>query len=151
MADPVLLLVGPGVLVLFDDIVVVVVDRGAGDDAGLGPAAHGLGIDIVAGGLVLDEAALADPAVQEVARLPVDAVVIDVDAFGQGGLGPVDREEGPRMVLYIGAGLLPGVDVIGKGGDLRCQAGRGSAGAEGAYICHIFPPKKFFSKNISLK
>ena len=73
----------------FDDIAVVVVNRGAGHNTGLGSAGHCLGIDIIAGDGILNKASLVDPAVQQVSRLTVDTLIVDVDVLSQGGLCPV--------------------------------------------------------------
>ena len=78
MADPVLLLVRSGILMLFDHARIIIVDGGAGNNACLRAPVHGLGIYIVAGSCVLDKTSLTDPVREQITGMLVDALVINI-------------------------------------------------------------------------
>ncbi len=93
MTDSVLLFIRAGIFMFFDHVVVVVIDGRAGNDTGLGPAAHCLGVKIITGHPVLDEACAHDPVLQEFSGSAVDALIVDVNILWKGGLRPVDRQK----------------------------------------------------------
>ena len=136
MTDPVLFLVSARVFVLLDDIVFVVIDGGTCDQTGLGAAVHGLRVHVIAGGPVLDEAAVTDPAVEQAGCMRVDLFIVEIHLFGKGRLGPVDGQKGAGVFSDIGAGFCAGVDVIGQSGNLRLQPPGGAHGAKRANIGH---------------
>ena len=58
MADPVKLLVFSGLFVFLDNLILVIINGGAGYNSRLGAAVHGKLIDIVAGGVFHDKGSI---------------------------------------------------------------------------------------------
>ena len=140
VADPVHFLVSPGILMFFDHIVQVIIDRSAGHQACLGPAGHDLLVKVEAGTVVLHEDARRDLALQELCRFGVDSVVIGTDTVIELGLRPVDPEEGEGIALDFLLCLLPAEHVIGKGRHQGFHAFSGPVGLKGTNICHKRSP-----------
>ena len=136
VADPVQFLFREGVFMFFNDVFVVIVDRGAGDDAGLRPSVHGLCIEIVTGGTVLYEAPAGDPAAQQGVCMPVDAVVIEIDILRESGLRAVNAQKRAGVGGNVMTRLRPGIYIIGKSCDLRFQPGCGPEGGKRPDISH---------------
>ena len=101
MTDPVLLLFCARVLMFLDNALIIIIDRSACDDPGLGPVAHGLCINIVTGSLVLDKTAFTDPGMQQFSCARIDAPVIYVHILRECRLCTVDRKKGTGVSGYI--------------------------------------------------
>ena len=128
MADPVVLLVRPRLLVLLDDVAVVLVDRGARDEPGLAVVAHPLRVHVQARLGILDEDAAADELGEVVPPLRVDRVGVLVRPLRQVDLGPGDAQEAVGVPAREGARLLRGDDVVRRRGHPRGERGRADGG-----------------------
>ena len=93
MADPVKLLVLPGVLVLLDHAVYIVIHRRAGHDACLAPAVHSQLVQIIAGFLICHKSPVLDPCIQKLPGLLVHPLVIGVHIIPKLGLRPVNVQK----------------------------------------------------------
>ena len=121
VADPVDFLVYPGIFMPFDHAALVIVYGGACHKPRLGPAVHGLGIDIESGDRLLYQMSAGHFLLQHIPGLFVDTVIIGADPVRKLGLGPVDPQKGKRPVLYDSTGFRPAVYVIRKSSDLILQ------------------------------
>ena len=132
VARPVVLLVGPRVLVLEDDVVVVVLGRDQPDEPRLGPAVHDQAVHVEPGGLVADEGAGLGERAERLGPLLVDLVGVLVGPLGQVDLGADDVQE--RVLVAGGqlARLRGRDDVVGDGGDALGVLGRRAERAERA-------------------
>src|SRR5690606_14465948 len=93
VVDAVIFLVGPGELVLLDQILFVGGDRGGGDQADLFVAAHHLFVDVEAGVGVALHDALVDELLQVGGAALVDAHVVGIDGLVDVDLGLVDAQK----------------------------------------------------------
>ncbi len=119
----VVLLVAPGVLVLLDQALVVLVERVAGGEADLLVAAVAETIEVEAR-LGLDEERRRPPELRQVCRRPrVDLVPVGVGAGGQVDLGPGDVQEAQRVACRQRPRLLRAHHVVGDGRDARGRRG----------------------------
>ena len=97
MAGAVVLLVLPGLLVLPDDVLLVVVDVHAADYAGLRPAVHHLPIEVERRCLVAEERALARNRSRAARAAGVDPRIVRVDVFREIDVRPADMEKAVRI------------------------------------------------------
>jgi len=131
MAGAVVFFVGPGFFVLENDIVGVVVDVAATDDAGLGLAISNLAIEVKAGLVFADEGAVAEELVEVFPGFGINGVGVGAGACGEIDFGPDDVEEGMGVSLGQGAGFL-GIDhIVGNRGDAGGEVFRGTNGGKG--------------------
>ena len=119
VAHAVVLLVGPGELMLLDDAVEVFLAARRGDEAHLRVAAHDLAVEVEGRLAVELQRALADEAGEILRALGIDGVRIQVGAGGQVDLRLADVQEAEG----ISPGHFPGFfrrhDVVGQLADLR--------------------------------
>jgi hypothetical protein len=107
VTGPFLLLVRPGVLVLFDQVPLVLLHRGAGHQAHLEVIAHALLVQVVAGVLVADHQPLVHEALQVLGAVFEDLDVVGIQSAVQLGELPVvttPRPGGllcPRFVRFV--------------------------------------------------
>ncbi len=78
MLDPVLFLVGPGVLMFLDHTGLVIVHSGTGHQAGLDDGAHSLTVDVVAGRRVLQQHPAGQKIIQVLLAPLVHLVVVGI-------------------------------------------------------------------------
>lgn len=135
----------PCFLVLFDDVVGVVVDVAAGDDADLGEFAgalgglegHGLAVDVDAGRVVAEEGAVGDEAFEVVLGGLVDGVGVGIGVGREVDVGTDDVEEGEGVALGESGGFVAVDDVVGDGSDAFGGFGCGSEGLERVDSEHV--------------
>ena len=126
----VVLLVLPGLLVLPDDVVLVVVDVDAAHDPGLRPPVHDLAIEVERRSLLADERPLGLEAVERRPGLGIDPGVVRIDVSGQIDVGPADVEEAVRVSLRQRGRFGPIHHVVGHRRHALGELGRGTNGAE---------------------
>ncbi len=78
MADSVLLLVRPGILMFLNHLILIIINGGAGHYAFLAPPLHNLFIDIIAGLVLPDKTAFPNPLPQQIVGFLIDAVRIGI-------------------------------------------------------------------------
>ena len=130
VAGAVVLLVGPRLLVLLDEVRVVLGDRGAGDEPDLAVLAHPLRVDVEVRLGVRHEHAAVHQLRQVLPSLRVDRVGVLVDALGQVDLGARDVQEAVGVSLGERARLLRRDDVVGRGRDAGGERGGRAEGAK---------------------
>ena len=89
MAEAVDFLVRAGQLVLFDDVLHIIVDRGAADDAGLHAPVHDLPVDVKARGRIVEHIPVFEQSVQVPCGAVVNRVAVCVRALGKVDFRPV--------------------------------------------------------------
>ena len=137
MTDPVIFLFLHCVLVFFADPLKVIIHGGTGCKAGLGPALHGQGIDIIAGALLLKEVPLFLFSPVELRRLFVYLRAVGIRSLGKLRLSPVDTQEGKGLPLYRFSGFLLIIYIIRQGSHPVCIGRCGTDCPEGSDLCHI--------------
>ncbi len=145
MADSVLFLVRPGVLMLLDDACIVVVNGGTGHDAGLAPALHGQLVEIIAGPVLPDEFPPGDPIAQQSRRPFVHLRSVGVHLRAKACLRPVYGQEGVGISGHHCRGLLPVVHIIGQCGYPALHPRRRAVCGKRSDICHCLR-SSFLSK-----
>ena len=128
----VLLFVGAGFFVLFDDVVFVVLDVADGDEASLAVVADGLAIEVHAGGGLAEEDTVGLELFEGSAGLGVDSGGVGVDVGVEIDFGAVDVEEAEGVAGGEFGGFVAVDDVIGDGGDGGGVLGGGGEALEGA-------------------
>ena len=143
--DAVLLLFLPCVLMLPDDIVQIVVHRGAGNYACLTAARHdlhkGAGLDcllinIEGGRLVLHEGTVSDLRLQHVPGLLISLVGIHVEVVAELGLRAVDVQEGKRVPLHCLLRFFSVIYVVRQRSHPAHHVRVRADTAECLYFCH---------------
>jgi hypothetical protein len=113
----VLFLVGAGLFVLLDDVVLVVFDVTDGDETGLAVVADGLAVKVHAGGGFALEDAVGLQFFEGGAGLGINGRGVGVDVRVEIDLRAVDVEEAQRIASGERGGFFAVDDVIGDGGD----------------------------------
>jgi hypothetical protein len=132
LADAVVLLVGAGEFMLANAVVIVVLDRGCGDQPGLRVRAHDQTVGVVASLLVPYEDASIDQTFEILGRFGVNLGCIVVNALRQINLGLRNMQEGKGLAGSAKAGLVTGKNVVGRCGyrssvfAARTQTGEGA-------------------------
>lgn len=129
----VLLFVGAGFFVFFDDVVFVVLDVADGDEAGLAVVADGLAIEVHAGGGLAEEDTVGLEFFEGGAGLGVDGGGVGIDIGVEIDFGAVDVEEAEGVAGGEFGGFVAVDDVIGNGGDGGGVLRGGGEALEGAY------------------
>ena len=140
MADSVLFFVRPGIFMLFDNIVPVVIYGGACHNPCLAPAVHSQFIQIIAGLSLFYKAALADPLLQQRGRPPVHLLRISVHLRAEPCLCAVYRQKRIRIPFGLLRGFLSVIYVIGQGSNFAFQSRRRTVSGKRSDICHLFVP-----------
>ena len=123
-------LIGSRLLVLLDEVVVVLVNRGASDHADLRVVSHDLPIEVESLLIIAKETALFDQPLEGPGRLRIHGVVMDIGLGRQVDLGPHHMEEAVGIAGSELAGLGRVDDVVGNAGYLGSPVGSGAQGAE---------------------
>ncbi len=118
MADTVQFFVLPGVFMLFDQPVLIIVHRGTGHNPRLGAAVHGQLIDIIAGRFFYYKGALCNHGIEEFPGLCINPWIISIYFIGKLSFRPVNPQEGERLFFYLCKGFLPVINVIGQSGHM---------------------------------
>jgi hypothetical protein len=126
----VVLLVLPGLLVLADDVVLVVVHMHAAHDAHLMPPVHDEPVEIERRLGIPHQRAVGQEGVERRPALGVHAGVVRIGVGGQVDVGTPDVQEAPGVAGGECSRLLAVHDVVGDGshltGDRGRDAGRGT-------------------------
>ncbi len=145
MADSVLLFVCPGILMLLDQAVDVIIRGGTGHKPRLGPALHGLFIEVQAGFLLPHELSSLHHVPQKVMGSHIDTGIIKGNALIQSCLRPVNGKEAQRFPGYLLLCLLPAVNIVRKGRDPRLQPLFRANPEKCFNLCHISSPNLRYS------
>ena len=129
-------LVGAGEFVLLDDALHVVGHGGANDPAVLRLAVHGLGVEVVAVGLVGHEPSLLLELLELLGAAFVDAGVVFAGAFGEVDFGLDDVVERHLVVAGLSAGFFGTEHVVGAALYLFDQLFGGAQATEGLNLGH---------------
>ena len=129
-------LVGAGEFVLLDDALHVVGHGGANDPAVLRLAVHGLGVEVVAVGLVGNEPSLLLELLELLGAAFVDAGVVFAGAFGEVDFGLDDVVERHLVVAGLSAGFFGTEHVVGAALYLFDQLFGGAQATEGLNLGH---------------
>ena len=142
MADAVKLLVRTRILVLFDHLVLIVVDARTRHDACLHAPVHRELIDVIDRLILLDKRAISDHFPQQIVGFLINFIGVCINTAVKLCLRPVNVQKGERIALHGVARLLPVVDIIRK----RCDLLRGfflwSVRLKRPDHCHILIPPK---------
>ena len=111
-----------------DDVLDVVVDVAAADEAGLGVGAHGLRVEIHQGPVFADQPAVLLEIPEILGGLDVDGVGVEVRAGRQIDLRVVDVQERHRVAFRELGGFGRVHGVVGGGGDSGDDVGAGPQG-----------------------
>ncbi len=130
VAGAVVLLVGPGQFMLEDAVFIVVADRDAREQSGLGMCAHLLLIQVEAWHFILDK----DPVVLHLPEVGCACVVhgvgVQIDIFRQIDLGTDDMQETVRTAFGQHTRLLGIDDIVRHTGHLLDEFGFRTPGSE---------------------
>ena len=137
MTDTVLLLIRPGQFMLFDDIIFIIVNRCAADEAGLRPAIHDLPVNIIDRRALPDIYAFSEHPLQVLGGFLIDSPVVDPYGRVEIDLSSVHMQKRPRMTLYHFAGFRTAHDVIRKRGNFTHIFFRRSYGSERSENSHF--------------
>ena len=118
-------LVGAGFLVLLDQIAVVLVDRAARDDAGLGVVAVLKLIDVDSGFAILEEHTAIEHRLQILPGTVEDSFAVGYSVRRELALGPRDAEKAEVVAPYHLANFLVVDDIVGDAGDVFGRITRG--------------------------
>jgi len=136
VAHTVVLLIGPGQLVLLDFAIEVILATCGGDDPDLAVAAHDLAIKVKTRIGRLLKMALAHEPRKILLRLGINGGRIRVGSLGQVNLGLADVEKTQRLALGLAAGLGGGQHVVGQLAKFAGNLGTGTNGSKGFYQGH---------------
>ena len=114
MADPVLLLIRPCVLMLFDHLLLIIVDGSARHKPMLRPPLHGQRVDIIHGLIFRHIIPRRDPPIEQFLCLYVNPLIIRIHTLIEGSLRPVDGQKGIRVFLHNLRRLSPVIHIIGQ-------------------------------------
>ena len=140
MPDAVLLLVRPGVLMLLNHVIQIIVNGRAGHDPRLAPPVHDLLIKIITGLFLLHKAACGNPLPQKPRRPLIDLGRISVNLAAKARLRTVNGKEGLRILPYGFRRLLPAVHIIRQRRDPALQPGSRAIGKKRSDFRHVFYP-----------
>ncbi len=138
---PVVLLVLPGLLVLPDNILLVVVDVHAADHAGLDPAAHDLAVEVQRRSAFAYQHALSDEAVECLPRRAIDPGIVWIDVWWEIDVRPPDVEEAVGIPQRQLTGLVPVHHVVGDRGHLGGQGGLRTHSVKGMESHRVTQPE----------
>jgi hypothetical protein len=139
VSSAIVLLVLPGVLVLADYAAFVVVHVDAPDHTGLNPPVHDLAIEKEPALPVPDENASGDELVQSLAGLGIHPRIVGVDVLREIDVRASDVEKAVRIAPSQ-LSCLPTIDyVVGHGGYIAGQLGRGTDREKGMESHRILP------------
>ena len=128
---PIVFLVGPGLLVLFDPIAIVLVDRKARRDARLHVVPHRQAIHVKARDLFDHERRVGLEGREGAGRLPIGRIGMGVGAGGHVDLRPRYVEEAQRIARSQRPSFIAADDVVGDRRDRRGGFRRRTQGGEG--------------------
>ena len=123
MAHAVVLLVGVGQFVFFDEAAEIIVATGGGGQAGLAVAAHDLAVEVESGLGVANQGAIGQQPRELFPAPGIDAGVVGVDVFRQVDFRLADAQKAQRVAARQGAGLRRRHDVIRQFADTPGQFG----------------------------
>ena len=116
-ARAIVLLVRPGLFVLFDDVLLVVLGVADGDESGLAVAGDGLPVEIHRGLRLTREDAVLLHALKALLGLRIDRVGIRIDFRVEVDLRPIDMQQAVGLAFGEFGRLITIHDVVGDGGD----------------------------------
>ena len=90
---------GPSKLVLFDQVLIISLDRRRGDEANLLMTSHHLLIDVKRRCVVLFQRALTNKALEVLSPFGINARIVDANLVGHVYFGLVDMQKAERVVF----------------------------------------------------
>lgn len=123
VAGPVILFAFPGFFVTEDEIIFVVIDVDAADDAGLGFAVHDLPVGVEAIDAFADECTVEHEFVQAGGGGVIDFRCIGIVVRGEVDVGPYDMEEAEGVAFGEGSSFIAVDHIVGYGGDVCGEFG----------------------------
>ena len=114
MTNPVKLFVFPGILMLLNDPIYIIIHRTAGDDSRLAPPIHGQLIQIVARFLFYHKGFVLNPGIQKLPGLLVHLLIVSAHLISKLSFRPVNIQERKRVIFHRFTGFFSVVHVIGQ-------------------------------------
>ena len=136
MARAVILFVAARALVFADDVIVVFVNRAAGDQTYLFMLTHNEAIEIEARRLFLFERAILYKLIEVLCGLAIDCVRVMVRAFGQINLWARDVQETQRITGCERACLFRADNIVRRTRNFRDSLGWRTQSAKRMYDSH---------------
>ena len=138
MVDTVGFLIGTCILMLFDHVVCVIIDRSTGNDSGLYSAVHRQFIHIIRILWIADKGTVIDPLIQHLMRLLIDTLIIGIYLITKLCLCTIDCKKRLRICGNNRFGLRAIVYIVRKRCDFIHFIFCGSDAEKWFYLSHKF-------------
>ena len=144
MADAVDLLLRAGILVLFDDAILIIIDGRAGCHSRLHSSVHGKFVEVITLFILRQKRAVLHPLPECIMRTLIHLVVVHIHRQRELCLRAVYAKERLRMPLHFLRSFLSVINIIREGSNLCCLPFLWSDAYKWSDFCHCSHTSLFY-------